>query len=73
MTRNRLAGALLFSVGALLLAWIVVDASSVASTLGLTSILQEASVAVLGLVVSGACFVAAFRVSRLPALAANAA
>ena len=73
MNRNRQISALFVFLGAGLLAWILVDASSVDSTLGLSAVLDEASVAVLGLAVSGACFVAAFRVSRRPALAANAA
>lgn len=73
MNRNQSFGALLFGVGALLLVGTLIDASSVASIFGVASTLPEASVALLGLVVSAACFVAAFRVSRRPALAADAA
>jgi len=73
MNRNRQVASLFAVVGASLFAWLLVDASNVASTLGLSSYLDEATVVVLGFAIVGTCFVAAFRFSRRPALAANAA
>jgi hypothetical protein len=72
MTRSRVGGILVGSVGIGLLSWLLVDASSVASTLQLTGLVDEASVALLGLVVAGVCFVGAVALLRRAPVNANA-
>lgn len=72
MNRSRVVGVLVGSVGVGLLSWVLYDASHVASTLGLGGVVSEASVALLGLFLAGACFVGAAAVSRRTPVNANA-
>jgi thiamine monophosphate synthase len=72
MNRSRVVGVLVCSVGVGLLSWILIDASNVVPTLGLGGVLSEASVALLGLCLAGACFVSAVVVSRRTPVNANA-
>lgn len=51
--RGRLVGVALIIPGLALLAWLLYDATSVVSTLGLDAIVDEASVAVGGLAAGG--------------------
>ena len=72
MNRNRLFGYSVAALGALLLSWVLYDASSIVSTLGLSNVIGEASVALLGLFLVGVCFVGAFVLIRRAPVAANA-
>jgi hypothetical protein len=72
MNRSRVVGILVGLVGVGLLSWVLIDASSVASALGLSGVLSEATVALLGLCLAGACFVGAVAVARRAPMDANA-
>lgn len=59
MNRTRLFSLALGTLGLALLLWLAYDASEVATTLGLDTILGEAGTALLGLAASGAMLLAA--------------
>lgn len=72
MTSPRVLAVIVGSVGVGLLSWLLYDASSIVSTVGLTGVVSEASVALVGFALVGTCFVGAIAFLSCTSVASNA-